>query len=485
MEFKHAKTKVILDWFEKINQVPRCSKNEAAICKWLMDWAKENNFEAKKDEVENVLIRVPASPGYEQSPICVIQGHMDMVCEKVKGSTHDFDKDPIKFVFTDDGWLTADGTTLGADNGIAIAMALALALDKDVQHPPLELLFTVDEETGLTGANALQPGFIEGKLLLNVDSEDEGVFTAGCAGGKDTHLEMPAPVEGAPEGHQAFKVIVGGLRGGHSGVDIAEQRANAMQVLSRVVEELSRLGDMRLATFEGGTAHNAIPRDAEALVWLDKATADKAQAKVAELDKAYKNEYATIDPKVSLSLEKTGDADRAQALSVAVTRQVMDFIQAIPHGVFAMSADIAGLVETSNNLAEIALGNGRVTALTSQRSSNMDRLDWLTTRVESVGRLCGGTAKSGGGYPSWKPNMDSQLLARCQEVYTKLFNKEPVVEVIHAGLECGIIGAKYEGMDMISFGPTIKNPHSPEECIEVETIGQIWDFMAELFKSYK
>ncbi len=483
MNIEHEKTKAIIDWFEKINQIPRCSKNEKAICAWLKGWAEENGFEAVTDKVENLLIRVPATEGYEKAPICVIQGHMDMVCEQAKGKTHDFTKDPIKILETD-GWLHADDTTLGADNGIAIAMAMALALDKDTPHPALELLFTVDEETGLTGATALEPGFIKGKLLLNVDSEDEGVFTVGCAGGKDLRAVLPIKPGAAPDGWAAHKVVAGGMRGGHSGVDIHEQRANALHVLARGLNAILAETDMVVGTVSGGTAHNAIPRDAEGVIYLPAGGEAKASQVLDDLDAKLKAECAKTDPKASITLEPAG-SEKPGALSAEETRKVIDFMLAFPHGVAEMSNDIQGLVETSNNFAEIKTGKTSIEVVSSQRSSNMDKLDLLTDTIAAVGRLAGAEVETGGGYPAWKPNMDSPLLAKCKAVYKELFGKDPIVEIIHAGLECGIIGAKYDGMDMISFGPTIKNPHSPEEKIELVTIGQVWDFMAALFKSYK
>ncbi len=481
MDIKHEKTRTIVKWFEEISKIPRCSKNEKAICEWLADWAREHGFEARTDKVENLVIEVPASPGYENAPAVVIQGHMDMVCEKTKDSTHDFEKDPIGILF-EDGWMTADRTTLGSDNGIAIAMAMTAALSDDVPHPPMELLFTVDEETGLTGATALEEGFIKGKLLLNVDSEDEGVFTVGCAGGKDIHVTLPINQVSAPSDYKPRKVVASGMRGGHSGIDIQEQRANSLKVLTRALHAIQDKTDLRLASFNGGTAHNAIPRDAEAVVYLPAAGLDLAGKLVSELSALLEREYAGTDPEIALSIEAAEGAG-AKVLSAEETRRVLDFILAFPHGVAEMSPDIEGLVQTSNNLATIKTGATKIEALSSQRSSNMERLDLLTARIAAVGRLAGGEVEIGGGYPAWKPNMDSQLLARCKQVYEELFGKAPVVEIIHAGLECGIIGSKFEGMDMISFGPTIKNPHSPDEKIEVESIGKVWDFMAALFRS--
>ncbi len=449
-----------------------------------MSWSEEHGLRARSDPAGNVVIEVPGTSGYESSPTVVLQGHMDMVCEKTKDSPHDFAKDPISFVFDGD-WLQADRTTLGADNGIAIAMALTAALDDDVPHPPLELLFTVDEETGLTGAIALEPDFIQGKLLLNIDSEDEGVFTVGCAGGRDTHLEFPVVRERAADGAEPFLLTVGGLRGGHSGIDIQEQRGNAIHVLARALDGIQATTDARLASVAGGTAHNAIPRDSEAVVFLDAGAVGGARALVTELDGKLKAELAEIDPGVALALEPHAGVDPAAAWSLSCSKAVVDFLLAIPHGVEAFSADVEGLVETSDNLAKVETLDGKVLVTTSQRSSIKDRLDFLTRRIEGVARLGGGEASSNDGYPAWQPNMQSPLLERCKEIYQRLFNKEPVVEVIHAGLECGLIGDKYPGMDMISFGPTIESPHSPQERIQVPSIGLVWDFLAELLKSLK
>jgi dipeptidase D len=484
MNIKHEKTKEILDLFEKISAIPRCSKNEAKIAAFLMDWAKKNSLEAKQDKVGNVVIRVPGTPGYEKTATVVIQGHMDMVCEKTADSPHDFCKDPIRFVF-DGEWLKADKTTLGADNGIALAMAMALALDKKAAHPPLELLFTVDEETGLTGANALQGDFIEGKILLNVDSEDEGVFTVGCAGGRDTHITLPLHYEDPPAGYVMARLKAGGMTGGHSGVNINEERANAIRVLVRAVLRLQKETDLRIADIAGGTAHNAIPRDAWADIFVAKDSLKGLEKTVEELDKVFRHEFKNTDPNLKLGLEPMPETTGKRALTSESSPKIANLLFALPHGVAAMSTDMPGLVETSNNLANVKIRNSKLEVILSQRSSVMSRLHALTERVEIIGRLAGAEAVSGSGYPSWQPNLQSPLLARCQVVYEKLFGKKPHVEAIHAGLECGIIGDKKPGMDMISFGPTLKNPHSPDEKIQVETIGKVWDFMVELLKTFK
>ena len=483
MNSEHEYTWKILDAFGQISQIPRPSKKEEKIVAWLLNWAKEQGFEAVSDEAMNVLINVPASIGFENSQTLVLQGHMDMVCEKTKESDHDFDSDPIEFIFTDDGWLTANQTTLGADNGIAIAMAMVAATDKEIAHPPLELLFTTDEETGLTGAVSLQPGFLKGKQLLNIDSEDEGVLTVGCAGGEDARVLLPFKADEELPGHSVFNLVAGGMSGGHSGIDIIEQRANAIKLLFRGIHLLTQKSDVRLSTVTGGTARNAIPRDAEAVLLIPSKDSEAAKSIISKLEDKLKAEYAKTDPGLTLNLvPETGNY---KAASAELTRQAIDTIFVYPHGVTAMSNDIDGLVETSNNMATVNLEDGKLVILSNQRSSNMDSLALLCDRIRSVARLAGAEAEINGGYPSWRPNMESELLARCLDVFERRFGRKPVVEAVHAGLECGIIGAKYEGMDMISFGPTIKYPHSPDEKIEIESIGKTWDFMVALFESYK
>ena len=483
MNFEHEKTNDILKWFEEISKIPRCSKNEEKICQWLINWAKENDFDAKMDNTGNILIKVPASPGYENSPGVVIQGHVDMVCEKTPDSTHDFSQDPIKLIY-DGEWLTADKTTLGADNGIAIAMAIVLALDKDIQHPPLELLFTVDEETGLTGANTLEPGFIEGKILLNVDSEDEGYFTVGCAGGINTYLSLPLHFSEADPGLKHFKLKAGGMKGGHSGIDINAEKANAIRILGRTLLNVKKEIDINLTDIKGGSAHNAIPRDAEVSFFMSPDGFEKAKSLVAESESIFRNEFCTTDPDIQLILAED-NANPSKALSTEESQKVIEFTLAVPHGVSAMSTDIENLVETSNNFANIKIEDNILKVLTSQRSSIVSRLQGLTQGVEAVARIAGGAAHSGDGYPPWQPNMDSPLLKKSTELYERLYNKKPVVEVIHAGLECGIIGDKYPGMDMISIGPTLKFPHSPDEKIHIGSIGKVWDFMLVLLKELK
>ena len=469
----------ILDLFTEINKIPRQSKHEKQISDWLMTWAEKNGFAAKRDNLLNVLIHVPPTPGYEKRPVVVLQGHMDMVCEKTPDSPHDFSKDPVK-VLIDEDWVHADKTTLGADNAIALAMAMKIAIDPAVEHPELELLFTIDEETGLTGANGLSSDFIKGKILLNIDSEDDKKFTIGCAGGRDTKISFPVEFISNPEAYSLMKISVSGLTGGHSGSDIHKSRANANKILARVLDRLDR-DDIYLVTLTGGSAHNAIPRDAEALLAIPR-TDSSPLSRIESLIQDLQHEYQATDPNLIVSWEEISrPAD--QVLTRDLTKRIIQTLLALPHGVAAMSSQIDGLVETSNNLATLKTDSKKITLLTSQRSSVMSRLDVITRQIESVGHLAGAEVRSGNGYPSWQPDMNSKLLKKCKEVYRKVHDgEEPVIEVIHAGLECGVIGAKYDGMEMISFGPLILDAHSPDERMSLPSLEKVWSFTKTLLK---
>lgn len=504
----HPKTQQILKTFEEINKIPRCSKHEENLSLWLKEWAETSGLEVKTDAVNNVLIKVPATSGYEDSPVIVLQGHMDMVCEKIKGSNHDFTRDPIRCVYDGD-WLKGDGTSIGADNGIALAMGLVLAeagKNGNIVHPPLELLFTVDEETGLTGATGLEKGFLKGKILLNLDSEDEGKFIIGCAGGKNSRIMLPLERESLEYGKGCrfglFKLMVEGLEGGHSGSEINRQRANAIQLFARVFSGLKeQIGKeyIRLAFLSGGSIHNAIPNFTDAFVVLDRAKFDQAEKLVLELGKTFRLEYAKTDPELALSFREVEKGVVFESSGGKVTRKevpvntvfsseteekLVGLLLGLPHGVYRMSDRIPNLVETSNNLATVRTGETEIKILLSQRSSVMSRLAEITGRVEAVAKLAGAKVEHDAGYPAWEPDIESVLLSKCRQVYLQTFDREPEIEVVHAGLECGVIGSKYEGMEMISFGPTIKDPHSPAERIFIPSIEKVWNFIENLLKSY-
>ena len=478
-----AKTGAVLEIFEEISRVPRCSKNESAIGSWVIRRAEDRGFQVKQDSAGNIVVRAPATNGYEGRPSVVLQGHLDMVCQKTPDSNHDFTKDPIRLVYDGD-WLTADRTTLGADNGIGIALGLALATDDHLKHPPLELLFTVDEETGLTGANLLEPGFIEGRILLNLDSESEGVFIVGCAGGQHTQVTLPLSFLPLPENYDVWKLTAHGMRGGHSGVDIHKFRANANKILARVLDAARRRAEIRILALKGGSAHNAIARDAEATFVCGPSQSSALKDAVKVFEEAVQDEYASIEKEMALTLAEEGIDEKTGSFTKECTDTAIDLMLAIPHGVSEMSAKVEDHVETSNNLAIVDTKGDVLHILSSQRSSVISRLSAITAQIEAAAALAGARVEMGGGYPAWQPDMNSPLLKRCKDVYQSLFDKEPVVEVIHAGLECGIISSKYEGLDAISVGPTVENPHSPDERLYIPSVARVWDFLVELLKSY-
>jgi dipeptidase D len=504
----HPKTQQILEVFEEINKIPRRSKHEEQISTWLQEWSRSRGFETKTDSLNNILIKVPATAGYENSTTFILQGHMDMVCEKCKDSIHDFSRDHIRCI-CDGDWMRGDGTSIGADDGIALALGLVLAEageKGEIGHPPLELLFTVDEETGLTGARGLEDGFLEGKMLLNLDSEDEGIFVIGCAGGQNSLITLPVEWEELDiEKENLFKFFrlsVEGLEGGHSGVEINKQRANGIQLLFLALTELrKKLGteNIRLVLMNGGSVHNAIPSTAESFVALHREKLEKAEKTVSDLRHAFKAEYTKTDPGLILNLEEINREIIFEVAEDKIRREEVPYIRVfspeteekleklilgLPHGVYRMSETIQGLVETSNNLATVRTVENEVMIVSSQRSSNNLRLAEISGKVEAVAKLAGARVEHEPKYPAWEPDLKSKLLLKCKQVYAETFGKEPEVEVIHAGLECGIIGAMHEGMEMISFGPTIKDAHSPSEKIFIPSIEKVWIFLENLFKTY-
>ena len=473
-------TSAILDYFETLNAIPRCSKNEAGVRKWLQQWADQRDLSYSSDKGGNLVVRIPASSGCESAPTIVLQGHMDMVCEKTPDSNHDFDNDPI-VSHRQGEWLTTGDTTLGADNGIAIAYMMALVENSSVTHPPLELLFTVDEETGLNGAKMLEPGFIEGRHLINLDSEDEGIFTIGCAGGVDTTLEQSFDVHDLPSNPAVLKVVVGGLKGGHSGIDIYKHRGNANKILARTLSQLQSAVSIHLISIDGGSRKNAIPRDAQALVCIDPQKESTAMETVARMEKTIQAEFAHSDKGLFINAALVSGSDApTKALDEKASAQIVSTLLCLPDGVFHMSAQLEGVVDTSSNLATVSLHRGKLVVLSSQRSASLSRLDEISESVHAVANLSGAAVKDHDIYPPWQPQMASLLLKRSKESYQSLYGRNPTVQVIHAGLECAVIGDIYPGMDMISFGPTIRNPHSPDERILIPSIIMVWDFLKAL-----
>lgn len=477
--FQGLKPEKLWRYFFELNQIPRESKHEAQAGQYIISVAKEHGLPFKQDSVGNILVTKPASAGSENKPKVCLQGHLDMVCEKNSGTEHDFRKDPIKMVIDGD-YVRADGTTLGADNGIGVAAALTVMTATDLMLPPMEFLFTIDEETGLTGANALKPGFVTADILMNCDSEEDGALYIGCAGGKDTKIELTIEWINVPAGYQPLQIKFTGLKGGHSGLDIALGRANANKLLNRLLWNANDRHDFYLASLSGGSKHNAIPREAEALLVVKSGDLGKLKSLVSDFEQIFKEEYRGIESDIAIAIK---DADQPpKVFSKDFQTRLFNMLYALPHGVVAMSSAIPDLVETSTSLAIVQTDEKNVTVLTSQRSSVETAKVDIADQVKATGLLAGGAVHQGGGYPGWKPNMESKILEMMKSAYKDLYGKIPEVKAIHAGLECGIIGETVPGIDMISFGPTIKNPHSPDEVVEINTVERFWGLLVETLK---
>ncbi|MGL5958590.1 MAG: aminoacyl-histidine dipeptidase, partial [Phocaeicola sp.] len=451
MIVKDLKPRELFRYFEEICQVPRPSKKEEKIIAYLNDFAKKNGLESKQDQAGNLLIKKAATPGNEGMQTVILQSHIDMVCEKNSDVEHNFLTDPIQLVI-DGEWLKANGTTLGADNGIGVATQLALLAATDVEHGPLECLFTVDEETGLTGAFALQSGFMEGDLLINLDSEDEGELFIGCAGGAGTIAEFAYEPIAAPQDYFYFRVAFKGLTGGHSGDDINKNRANANKLLNRFLSQLAAKYDFYLCEIDGGNLHNAIPREASALCAVPMANKESVRIDINIYTAEIENEFAVTEP--NLKSELSSESPCLYAIDRGVVTKLLQSIYAVQNGVYAMSQDMEGLVESSSNLASIKQSESVIKVVTSQRSSILSSRMDLSEAVRSTFLLGGATVTIGDGYPGWKPNPSSPLLKLAYESYERLFGIAPKVKAIHAGLECGLFLEKYPSLDMVSFGPT-------------------------------
>ena len=484
MLLKDAAAKMVWKYFAQMNLIPRPSGHEEKVMTWLRSFACEHSLNCKTDSVGNLLMIVPASPGYESAACLCIQNHVDMVCEKTPGKIHDFLKDPIELV-EKDGWIYANDTTLGADNGIGAAMALALAADKDALHPRLELLFTVDEETGLTGAQGLDSDWLNASMLINLDTENEQ-FILGCAGGQETTLNIKADWIEQKSHLQTYRISVSGLRGGHSGINIHEKRANAIKLLARTIDKLSSKLDLALIAFGSGSARNVIPRDGWAQIAIPKSDQLTAAKIVSDMQKVFEIEYAPGEIALELSFEQI-ELQNYSLLSQDTASKFIDVLLALPHGPITLSSDYENVVETSNNLALARIENRapQIQIHSMHRSCIMSKMAEVARSISAVARMAGADIIIDGTYPAWQPRLDSRLLRVCESVYTQMFKHAPVATIVHAGLECGIIGQKYPGMDMISFGPLINNAHSPKECACIASVDKFWLFLLELLKSIK
>ena len=473
--------KSLWEHFMALCEIPRASKHEEQVSAYLQKLGEELGIETHRDAVGNILMRKPATTGMEARSSIVLQSHMDMVCEKNSDSVHDFMRDPIH-PYIDGNWVRARGTTLGADDGIGCAAQLAVLTDPSVEHGPIECLFTVDEETGLTGAFALEANFFQSQILLNLDSEDEGELFIGCAGGVDTVGYFNFREESVAPDYKFFKISVAGLTGGHSGDDINKGYANSIKLLARILLHLEREMPLQIANFEGGNLRNAIPREASAVLGIPPDDVVRMKEFVAAFGNELKQEYRSTEPNIVFEIVEY-DTPRAVMMNTDKLR-LLHILYTLPSGVIEMSREIPGLVETSTNLASVKRTEEHVLEIaTSQRSSVDSAKQYVSTAVESALLLAGCSAIHSDGYPGWAPNLDSQILQIAQKAYTKLFNTQPVVRAIHAGLECGLFLEKYPGLDMISFGPTIRGVHSPDERLDIPSTKKFWDFLLEILRN--
>ena len=475
MEIKNLAPELVWNIFDQITKVPRPSKKEEKIRQWLVDFAKQHNIECHLDATGNVLMRKPATPGYEDHQTIVMQGHIDMVCEKNSDVVHDFENDPIETIIDGD-WVKANGTTLGADNGVGVALSLACLIDDSFQHGPLEALFTYDEETGMTGANAIEEGFMTGKVLINLDSETEGQIFIGCAGGMDTvglfHY-TPAP---APKDLYYAKVKVSGLLGGHSGGDIHLQHANANKILARF---LTTQPDAVLAAIHGGNLRNAIAREAEAVIGIPYSSKDNVVAELNQFAAIIEGEVGDIEKGMKLTIETVDTPETV--IEKEVADRLIKALIVCPHGVQGMSRSMPGLVETSTNMASVKMIEpGVIKVETSQRSSVESEKRAIAQAVATTFSLAGAEVKQGSGYPGWKPNTNSPIMKVCADTYRDLYGKEPEIMAIHAGLETGLFLTKYPYLDMVSIGPTMEGVHSPDERLYIPSVGTFYAYLKEV-----
>ena len=478
VELKPAR---VFEQFAKINQIPRPSKREEKMIEYLKEFGKSHGLETVVDETGNVLIRKPATPGHENRKTVILQSHMDMVCDKLVDIEFDFDKDAIQ-TYVDGEWLRAKGTTLGADDGIGCAIELAVLDSDDIEHGPIECVFTRDEETQLTGAIGMKSGFMNGDYLINLDSEDEGQFFVSCAGGRSTIATFSVEREEAPAGYFFMEAAVKGLVGGHSGDDINKKRANAIKLLTRFIYAEMQKTDVRLVSFNSGKLHNAIPRDGKVVFAVPAADKEMVKADFNIFVTKIEDEFHVTDTAMEFALTST---DAAAVITKAVGDNIIFALQAVDNGVFAMCQDEAldWLVETSSNVAAVKTTDNEVEVLSSQRSCVMSNLDNMCNTVAAAYRLAGAKVITTDGYPAWKMNPQSKLVDITAETYRKLFGKEPKVLGIHAGLECGLFSERYPNLDMVSFGPTLRYVHTPDERLLIPTVQMVWDHLLEILKN--
>lgn len=481
MKITDLEPKLIWECFDEITKIPRPTHHLDKMKEFLVDWANRHDIEVHTDKVGNVMMRKPASPGHENAPVVILQGHQDMVAEKRPGVDHDFMKDPIVTV-VDGEWVRAEGTTLGADNGMGCAAAMAVLLDKNLVHGPIECLFTVDEEQGLIGANGLEKGFVTGDILLNLDSEEMGQLVIGCAGGKVTIASLPYYMEDAAEGQIFHRVAFRNLKGGHSGMEIALGRANANQQLCRFLWEADARFGISLAEIDGGNLANAIPRDSHAVIGVPASCEEEFHKFANEFDKTVHAEFLAAEGK-DFSFEVSEEKSRDKVIDAATARRLVAAVFACPNGVQGMSLAIPGLVETSCNLASVKMVSAdRIEITVHQRSSVDSRRDEIADRVKALFSMIGAEVTFDDAYVGWAPNPDSRVLKVAEESFEELFHQKPKVEALHAGLECGLFLEKMPNLDMVSFGPTLKDIHSPNEKANIASVGEFWKLLTDILR---
>jgi dipeptidase D len=473
-DIRSLEPKAIWNLFYEITQIPHPSKKEGKITEYVKSFGKKNNLETIVDKTGNVIMRKPATKGMENRKGVIFQTHLDMVPQKNSDKVHDFEKDPIETII-DGEWVKAKGTTLGSDNGIGVSAALAVLASKDFPHGPIEALFTIDEETGMTGAFGLQPGILKGDILMNLDSEDEGELYVGCAGGINVNAKKNYAEEKSPKGMAAYKIILKGLKGGHSGVDIALGRANSNKLMFRFLMQAESDFGVRLSEANGGDLRNAIPREAYSLILVPEIKAAEFEKFVKLINKIFKSEFAETEPDLTFFCEKTNVP--AKVMSEGDQNRIIRAVFICPHGVQRMSQAMNGMVETSNNLAIVKCSGGKFEIFNLTRSSVESAKEAIAWKIAAVFHLVNAEVTMDGNYQGWKPDMKSPILKVMSNVYKEKFGKIPEIKAIHAGLECGIIGGVYPNLDMISFGPTIRFPHSPDEKVNIDSVGKFWDFI--------
>ncbi len=475
----------IIKIFQKVSSIPRASGKEGLIIDWIAANAEKQGLEFSKDEKGNLLVKVEGnSESTKKLKPLALQGHVDMVCKKNKNKVFDFAKDKIQ-IKEHDGFIHAEGTTLGADNGIGVSMMLSFILGAPIEHPPLELLFTVEEETGLKGAEALKKDFLNSKVLINLDSEKDDRIIIGCAGGQDTDMKLAFEFIDIPENHSLFDIKFGGLKGGHSGIDIDKQRGNAIKIAARKLNRFIRNIDFKIVDFCGGDLHNTIPDEAVVKVAVAKSDVELMLRLMRSVETTLRQEYSKSDPNLFIEMLHVSDDSATRCLNTIDTKKVLNLINALPHGVIAMCKDLGNIVETSINVAKVFFEGDVLNIYTSNRSSVMTRLAALTERIESVAELAGASVIFGNSYPAWEPNYESKLLKKVKRVYKKMFKNEADIGVIHAGLECGIIADVFPGMEILSIGPNINDPHSPSERVEIQSIEKTYNLLLEIIENIK